>query len=143
MFVFEMDLKYSPELHERDNDYPLAPDVITIKPEITWEKQHNLRAQYFGAACPYNHKLICSFLPKKHYVVQGQLIRFHFHRGMRRKSPPRDPLLIVSVRREVHYEKHKESKAVQAWRCKEGVLQADEERIVGKDDRERGAAHWH
>ena len=56
---------------------------MTIEPEITGEKQHNLRAQYFGAACPYRRKLICSFLQKKHYVVLGQLLRFYFDRGMR------------------------------------------------------------
>ena len=53
-FILEVDLKYPPELHERDDDYPLAPEVMTIEPEITGEKQHNLRAQYFGAACPYS-----------------------------------------------------------------------------------------
>ena len=62
--ILEVDLVYQPELHERDNDDPLASDVMTIEPEITGEKQDNLRAQYFGAACPYSRKLICSFLPK-------------------------------------------------------------------------------
>ena len=81
--ILEVDLDYPPELHERDDDYPLAPEVMTFEPEITGEKQHNLRAQYFGAACPYSRKLICSFLPKKHYVVLGQLLRFYFDRGMR------------------------------------------------------------
>ena len=81
-FIFEVDFDYPPELHERD-DYPLAPEVMTIEPEITGEKQHNLRAQYFGAACPYSRKLICSFLPKKHYLVLGQLLRFYLDRGIR------------------------------------------------------------
>ena len=70
-FIFEVDLQYPPEIHDRDDDYPLAPNVMTIEPEITGVKQHNLRAQYFGAACPFSRKLICSFLPKKHYVVLG------------------------------------------------------------------------
>ena len=65
-FIFEVDLEYPPQLHERDDDYPLAPEVMTIEPEITGDKQHNLRAQYFGAACPYSRKLISSFFPKKH-----------------------------------------------------------------------------
>ena len=82
-FIFEVDMEYPPELHERDNDYPLAPEVMIIKPEITGEKQHNLRAHYLGAACPCSGKLICSFLPKKHYVVLGQLLRFSLDRGMR------------------------------------------------------------
>ena len=82
-FILEVDLEYPPELHERDDDYSLAPDVMTIEPEITGQKQHNLRAQYFGSACPYIRKLICLFLPKKHYVVLGQLLRFYLDRGMR------------------------------------------------------------
>ena len=82
-FIFEVDMEYPPELHEGDDDYPLAPEVMTIEPEITGEKQHNLRAQYFCAACPYSRELICSFLPKKQYVVLGQLLRFYLDRGMR------------------------------------------------------------
>ena len=82
-FILEVDLEYPPELHERDDNYTLAPEVMIIEPEITGEKQHNLRAQYFGAACPFSRKLICSFLSKKHYVVLGQLLRFYLHRGMR------------------------------------------------------------
>ena len=82
-FILEVDLEYPPELHEQDDDYLLAPEVMTIEPEITGEKQHNLRAQYFGATCPFSRKLICSFLPKKHYVVLGQLLRLYLDRGMK------------------------------------------------------------
>ena len=45
-----------PELDERDVDSPLAPEVMTIELEINGENQHNLRAQYLGAACPYSRK---------------------------------------------------------------------------------------
>ena len=41
-FIFEVDLEYPPTLHERNDDYLLAPEVMTIEPEITGEKQHNL-----------------------------------------------------------------------------------------------------
>ena len=47
-FILAVDLDYPPELHNRDDDYPLAPEVMTIEPEITGEKQHNLRAQYIS-----------------------------------------------------------------------------------------------
>ena len=82
-FIFEVDMEHLPELHERDDDYPLALEVMTIEPEINGDKQHNLRAQYFGVSCPYSRKLICSFLPKNHYVVLGQLLRFYLDRGKR------------------------------------------------------------
>ena len=70
---------------------------MTIEPEITGEEPHNLRAEYFGAALPYSRKPICSFFPKKHYVVQGQLLCFYLdwwirlskvHRAIRFKSSP-------------------------------------------------------
>ena len=56
---------------------------MTIEPEITGEKQHDLRTQYFGAACPYSRKLICSFCPNKHYLALAELLRFYLDRGMR------------------------------------------------------------
>ena len=86
-------MEYPPELHERDDDYLLSQEVMTIEPDITGERQHNLRAQYFGAACPYSRILICSFLPKKHYVVLGQLLRFYLDRVMR----------LVKLHRARHY----------------------------------------
>ena len=77
-----MDLDYPKELHESDNDYPMAPELMTIEAEITGEKQHELRAQYFGAACPFTRTLVCSFLPKTYYVVYGQLLAFYLSRGI-------------------------------------------------------------
>ena len=65
-FILEVDLEYPPELHGRNNDYPLAPEVMTIEPEITGKKQHNLHPQYFKAACLFSRKILCSLFPKKH-----------------------------------------------------------------------------
>ena len=70
---------------------------MTIKPEITGEKQHNVRFHYFGAEFSCSRKLIFSFFPKKHYVVLGQLLRFYLDRGIRQGKlhrPIRFNLLI-------------------------------------------------
>ena len=49
-----MDFKYSHELHDREDDYPLAPEVINIETEITGVEQHKLCAHYFGKASPFS-----------------------------------------------------------------------------------------
>lgn len=67
-----------PELHERDDDYVLAYEVMTIEFKTTSEKQYNLRYQYFNPACPFSRNLINSILSKKHYVGLSRLCRFYF-----------------------------------------------------------------
>ena len=64
-YIFKVDLDYPQELHERDDYYPMAPELMTIEAKITGEKQHDLSAQYFGAACPFTRKLVCFFAKEK------------------------------------------------------------------------------
>ena len=76
-------MEYPSALHDRDDDFPMEPELMTIAPASTGPKQHELRAKYFAAACPHSRKLICSFLPKKRYVVLGHMLRFYLDRGMK------------------------------------------------------------
>ena len=82
-YYFEMDLDYPAEQHDRENDYPLAQETMTIEAVITSKKQHELRTKYFGATSPFSRKLVCSFIAKRKYVVQGSNLRFDFDRGLK------------------------------------------------------------
>ena len=65
-YILEVDLEYPDDFHKRDNDYPLAPEVMEIKTDMLSEKQLRLRRLYYGNSNPLSRKLICSLLPKKH-----------------------------------------------------------------------------
>ena len=60
-FIFEVDLDYPSSLWDSHNDYPLAPEKIKID-KID--------------------KLICSFLPKKHYVLHYKNLKQYLQEGM-------------------------------------------------------------
>ena len=75
-FIFEVDLEYPSSLWDSHNDYPLAPEKIKID-KID--------------------KFICSFLPKKHYVLHYKNLKQYLkegmflkkvHRGIRFKQSP-------------------------------------------------------
>ena len=57
-FIFEVDLDYPKSLWDSHNDYPLAPEKIKID------------------------KIICSFHPKKHYVVHYKNLKQYLQEGM-------------------------------------------------------------
>ena len=62
-YILEDDLEYPRDIHDRDDDYPLAPELIEIKTEMLFAKHLQLRRKYYCAATPYNRKLVCSLLP--------------------------------------------------------------------------------
>ena len=64
-FIFEVDLDYPKSLWDSHNEYPLAPEKIKVD-KID--------------------KLICSFLPKKHYVLHYKNLEQYLKEGMIRKK---------------------------------------------------------
>ena len=60
-YIFEVDLDYPKSLWKSYNDYPLAPERVKIDKV---------------------DKLICSFLPKKHYVLHHKNLKQYLKEGM-------------------------------------------------------------
>ena len=71
------------EIQIRDDDYPLAPELMEIKTEMLSAKHLQLRRKFYGAATPHSRKLVCLLLPKKKYVLHSENLKFYLERGMK------------------------------------------------------------
>ena len=82
-YILEVDLLYPPEIYDREDDYPMAPQIINVRPEMLSETQHRLLVDYFNGVASGSKKLICSFLPRVRYTVFGQNLLFYLSREMK------------------------------------------------------------
>lgn len=63
-YIFEVDLEYPPELHDKHNDYPFCPERRSI-PGIT-----------------KNDKLLLTFYDKKNYIVHYSMLKLALEHGL-------------------------------------------------------------
>ena len=101
-YIVEVELEYPDAIDDRDDDHPLAPDVMQIKTEILSKKQMRLRRLYYGDSDPSSSKLICSLFPKMHYVVCGETLVIHRTRNKGNKTAPGNPFRNKSNARLIH-----------------------------------------
>ena len=78
-FVFEVDLRYPPEIHDRHNDYPLAAEKMKIT--------HDLLSDYcrsFYTDRPYHPdvKLVPNLRDKEKYVVHYRNLQLYTELGL-------------------------------------------------------------
>ena len=57
-YIIEVDLLYDSILHDRDDDFPMAPENTYICLSMLSLKQHQLQMKYYGATSSTKHKLI-------------------------------------------------------------------------------------
>ena len=82
-YILEVELIYPPEIHDRDDDYPIAPQSMNVLPDLLSETEHILQVSYINGVTPGSKQLICSFLPRVNYTVFGQNLQFYLSRGMK------------------------------------------------------------
>ena len=113
-FIFEVDLDYPESLWDSHNDYPLAPDRVKG-----------------------NDKLICSFLPKKHYVLHYKNLKQYLQEGMILKKVHRGIKFYQSPWMEPYIRKNTDlrktaSSSFENIRKKQTVILVDDRKLANK-----------
>ena len=81
-YFIECDLEYPDAIHNRHNDYPLAPEKFAIDFKYLSETQVALRRNYAMAQSSPCVKLVPTLLSKKKYVVHYLNLKFYLQHGM-------------------------------------------------------------
>ena len=80
--VLEVDLEYLKELQELQNDYPLAPDKIEIKKEMS--EYQLMIADLYNILTGYVKKLVPNFFVKEKYVLH--YLQLYLRLGLKLKK---------------------------------------------------------
>ena len=81
-YILEVDLKYPKELHKLHNDYPLAPENLTVSNDILSNYCKNIADKYDIIVSDMK-KLIPNLGNKTKYVVHYRNLQLHLSLGMK------------------------------------------------------------
>src|SRR6266516_3009262 len=82
-YALEVNLFYPPHLHDRHNDYPLAPEHMNITSDMLSPHSFDL-LQTLGKKLPAkNQKLVPSLKHKFKYIVHYRNLKFYLQMGMK------------------------------------------------------------
>ena len=85
-YILEVDLTYPKEMHDRQSDYPLAPENMRVEEKLLSKHQRELYRHYYNgkeAKDEKQPKLILNQLDKANYVVHIKALQFYLKKGMR------------------------------------------------------------
>ena len=77
-YILEVDLDYPSYLHDAHNDYPLAPERMTI----TRDQLSPFQQQYYPEGMKPCSKLVPNLHPKSRYVVHSRTLKLYIQLGM-------------------------------------------------------------
>ena len=78
-YIFEVDLEYPSELHNRHNDYPLAPERL----EIDHDMLSPFQKSHFPLQKGVEVKLAPNLRNKENYVVHYRNLQFYLEQGLK------------------------------------------------------------
>jgi len=77
-YIVECDLQYSPELHDLHSDYPMAPEHLTVSPDMLSNFCHDIKAKNWKPM----QKLVPNLLDKINYVCHYRNLQFYVKHGL-------------------------------------------------------------
>ena len=77
-YVIDCDLDYPSHLHDSHSDYPLAPEHLTISPDMLSPFARNLSGERWRPS----EKLIPNLYSKTHYVTHYRNLKYYIHQGL-------------------------------------------------------------
>ena len=83
--ILEVHLEYPLELHELHNDYPLAPEKMTVKPEMLSDYSREILDRE-GMVIGKVQKLISNLMDKEKYVLHYRNLQLYLSLGLKLKK---------------------------------------------------------
>jgi hypothetical protein len=80
-YFVECDVHYPDELHDLHDDYPLAPERITVEDHLLSEHQERLRGRY-AMSHTATPKLVPNFFDKKKMLIHYRNLKFYIKHGL-------------------------------------------------------------
>jgi len=86
-YVIECDLEYPEELHDKHNDYPLAPERLAVNAKMWSSTQRDLHMAYAQKDAVVtgmsSTKLVPNLYSKTRYCLHSRNLKFYLKQGMR------------------------------------------------------------
>ncbi|GBN30477.1 hypothetical protein AVEN_138086-1 [Araneus ventricosus] len=76
-YILEVDMEYPPELHDLYNNYPLAPERMTITPNMLSPKAMEILSEMNIKPAPKSEKLVPSLSNKLNYVLHYRNLKLY------------------------------------------------------------------